>query len=235
MQVAIYCVGGKVVKGMSTRKLLIFNLLLVVLIAVGGFVAYYFYNQSMLYVKTDNAQVTGQQIAIAAPASGQLVDWKGTEGTHFSAGDTVGSVQTTVQTPAGSKQVSVPIKMPADGTVVMNNAVEGQIVAAGVPLAYAYDLHHLWVTANIKETEISDVKVGQTVDVYVDADPGVTFKGTVTRIGLATASTFSLMPSTNTSANFTKVTQVIPVTISLSGYEGSYLVPGMSASVRIHK
>jgi multidrug resistance efflux pump len=216
---------------MNTRRILLLNLLIVVIILIGGFAAYYFYNQSTLYIKTDNARVAGQQIAIAAPTSGQLVQWKGSEGSHFSAGDTVGLVQTMVN----SKPVDVPIKMPADGTVVLNNAVEGQIVGAGVPLAYAYDLHHLWITANIKETDIDDVKVGQTVDVYLDADPGATYKGTVSRIGLATASTFSLLPSTNTSANFTKVTQVIPVTITISGYDGSNLVPGMSATVRIHK
>jgi multidrug resistance efflux pump len=215
----------------NTRRLLVLNLVIILLIVVAGFVGYYFYNQSTLYLETDNAQVTGQQVTIAAHASGKLVQWKGSTGTQFKSGDTVGIVE--VQ--QAGKTIDVPVTMPSNGTVVQNSAVQNEFVAAGTPLAYAYDMNHLWVTANIKETQINDVKVGQDVDVYVDADPGVTIKGNVSSIGLATASTFSLLPTSNTSANYTKVTQVIPVTISIQGYEGTGLVPGESATVRIHK
>ncbi len=215
----------------NTRRLLVLNLVIILLIVVAGFVGYYFYNQSTLYLETDNAQVTGQQVTIAAPATGKLVQWKGSTGTQFKSGDTVGIVE--VQ--QAGKTIDVPVTMPSNGTVVQNSAVQNEFVAAGTPLAYAYDMNHLWVTANIKETQINDVKVGQDVDVYVDADPGVTIKGNVSSIGLATASTFSLLPTSNTSANYTKVTQVIPVTISIQGYEGTGLVPGESATVRIHK
>jgi multidrug resistance efflux pump len=207
----------------STRRLLVLNLVIILLIVVAGFVGFYFYNQSTLYLTTDNAQVSGQQVTIAAPATGKLVQWKGTTGFEFKSGDTVG----TVEVQQNGKTFDVPVTMPTDG--------QNQFVAAGSPLAYAYDMNHLWVTANIKETQIHDVKVGQDVDVYVDADPGVTFNGNVSSIGLTTASTFSLLPTSNTSANYTKVTQVIPVTISIQGYEGSGLVPGESATVRIHK
>ncbi len=215
----------------STRRLLVLNLVIILLIVVAGFVGFYFYNQSTLYLTTDNAQVSGQQVTIAAPATGKLVQWKGTTGSEFKSGDTVG----TVEVQQNGKTFDVPVTMPTDGTIVQNSAVQNQFVAAGSPLAYAYDMNHLWVTANIKETQIHDVKVGQDVDVYVDADPGVTFNGNVSSIGLTTASTFSLLPTSNTSANYTKVTQVIPVTISIQGYEGSGLVPGESAIVRIHK
>ncbi|CAM3933115.1 HlyD family efflux transporter periplasmic adaptor subunit [Alicyclobacillus pomorum] len=215
----------------NTRRLLVLNLVIILLIVVAGFVGYYFYNQSTLYLETDNAQVTGQQVTIAAPATGKLVQWKGSTGTQFKSGDTVGIVE--VQ--QAGKTIDVPVTMPSNGTVVQNSAVQNEFVAAGTPLAYAYDMNHLWVTANIKETQINDVKVGQDVDVYVDADPGVTIKGNVSSIGLTTASTFSLLPTSNTSANYTKVTQVIPVTISIQGYEGTGLVPGESATVRIHK
>jgi multidrug resistance efflux pump len=95
-------------------------------------------------------------------------------------------------------------------------------------------MNNLFVTANIDETKIQDVRVGDTVDVYVDAFPGTNLTGSVQSIGLATASTFSLIPSTNTNANFTKVKQVIPVTIKLTNIPGG-LVPGMNVSVRIHK
>ncbi|GGJ14139.1 multidrug resistance protein A [Alicyclobacillus cellulosilyticus] len=213
---------------MNARRLLVVNILIILVIIVVGFVGYYLYNQSTMYLSTDNAQVSGQQIAIDAPAAGKLVHWKGALGAHFNAGQAVGDIDV-----GGGKLV--PVAMPQDGTIVLNSAVNNEFVAPGTPLAYAYDLNHLWVTANIKETEISDVKVGQDVDVTVDAYPGITLKGTVSQIGLATAATFSLLPQNNDTANFTKVTQVIPVIISLQGDQGIGLVPGMSATVRIHR
>jgi multidrug resistance efflux pump len=98
-----------------------------------------------------------------------------------------------------------------------------------------YDLNNLWVTANIEETKIRDVKLNQVVDIDVDAFPGNSMTGKVAQIGLATAGTFSLLPVTNTTANYTKVTQVIPVTIAIDNYRGFGIVPGMSAHIRIHK
>lgn len=218
---------------MSAKRMVLINIIVILVIVIAGFTGYYFYNQSTLYLKTNNAQITGQQIVISAPATGKLTSWQGDVGGQLQAGSTVGTV--TVDAPPGKGTVSVPVTIPTDGTVVQNNAVQNELVAPGVPLAYAYDLGNLWVNANIKETSINDVKVGQSVDVYVDADPGVTFKGTVASIGLTTASTFSMLPSTTTTADYTKVTQVIPVKITLQSSQGNGFVPGMSATIRIHK
>jgi multidrug resistance efflux pump len=199
-------------------------------VAAAGFAGYYFYNQSSLYLETDNAQVSGQEISIAAPAAGKLVSWSGTVGTKFNSGDSVGQID--VQN--GDTTQTIPIPIPQNGTIVQNEATADQYFAPGTPLAEAYDMNNLFVTANIDETKIQDVKVGDVVDVYADAFPGTTLNGSVKSIGLATASTFSLLPSSSTNANFTKVTQVIPVTIKLNDIPGG-LVPGMNVTVRIHK
>lgn len=214
----------------QTKRLIIFNAVILIIIAAVGFGIYYFYNQSSLYLKTDDAQVSGQEITIAAPAAGKLVSWNGTVGANFNSGDTVGQIQ--VSNGNTTQNISIPI--PQNGTIVQDNASTNQFVAAGTPLAYAYDLNNLNVTANIDETNIQDVKAGDAVDVYVDAFPGIKVTGTVSSVGLATASTFSMMPSTSTNSNFTKVTQVIPVTIKLQNIPGG-LVPGMNVTVRIHK
>jgi len=215
---------------MNTSRLIIFNIIIIIIVAAGGFVGYYFYNQSSLYLETDNAQVSGQEISISAPVAGKLVSWSGAVGTTLNSGDSVGQIQ--VQNGNTTKNINIPI--PQNGTIVQNNAIADQYVAPGTPLADAYDMNNLFVTANIDETKIQDVKVGNTVDVYVDAFSGTTLTGSVKSIGLATASTFSLLPSSNTNANYTKVTQVIPVTIKLNNIPGG-LVPGMNVSVRIHK
>ncbi|GMA64658.1 efflux RND transporter periplasmic adaptor subunit [Alicyclobacillus fastidiosus] len=215
---------------MNARRMLIVQIVVILVVLIAGFVGYYYYNQSTTYLKTDDAQVTGQQIVIAAPATGKLTNWDGTVGTQFNAGDNVG----TIQVPSAKGTTSVDVPDPQSSTIVQNMAVNNEFVAAGTPLAYAYNLNNLWVTANIKETQINDVKVGQAVDVYIDAYPGTTFSGVVKQIGLATASTFSLLPTASTDANYTKVTQVIPVQIQIQSGTGR-LAPGMNASVRIHK
>lgn len=130
--------------------------------------------------------------------------------------------------------VEVDITAPADGTIVQTSAVVGQPVAAGLVLARIADMADAYVVANVPETRIEDVHKGQKVDVTIDAYPGTTFTGRVTEIGLATASSFSLLPSQNTTANFTKVTQVVPVRITLDSHEGKTLTLGQSAEVRIH-
>jgi multidrug resistance efflux pump len=127
------------------------------------------------------------------------------------------------------------VTLPTNGTVVQSNAVKNSFVAAGTPLAQVYDFNKLWVTANIEETNIDKITINQDVDVYVDAFPNTTLKGKVQSIGLATAGTFSLLPSTNSTSNYTKVTQVIPIKVSIDDYKGLELVPGMNVTVRIHK
>lgn len=209
-------------------KVILINIIVLVLILGGAGAAIYYYNLSINYVSTENAKFEGQPVTVAAVASGQLVEWNGQVGKAYRSGDRVGSIQ-----PAGGA-AKVDLTVPIDATIVQQSIVPNSFVATGTTLARAFDLNHLWVTANIEETKINNIKVGQTVDVYADAFPGTTLTGRVDKVGLATASSFSLLPSSNTNANYTKVTQVIPITITLDGYNGLAIVPGMNVSVRIH-
>ena len=113
--------------------------------------------------------------------------------------------------------------------------MQGQNVAAGLALVQMTDLSSVNVIAYVDEKSISNVSVGQTVDVNIDAYSGTSFTGHVVQIVLATASQFSLLPNQDpTSGNFTKVGQRIPVVISLDSNLGMVLMPGMSANVTIH-
>jgi multidrug resistance efflux pump len=210
----------------SSRIVLINVIVLVLLVAGGGFVANY-YLQSVNYISTSNSRIDGQAITISAPEAGVLSEWNGTVGQTYSSGQTVGMIRTVER--------RVEASAPAAGTIVQQNAVVNSVVGAGTPLARLYDLNNLWVTANIEETKIRDVKLNQVVDIDVDAYPGSSMTGKVAQIGLATAGTFSLLPVSNSTANYTKVTQVIPVTIAIDNYRGLGLVPGMNAHIRIHK
>ncbi|MDP4087541.1 MAG: HlyD family efflux transporter periplasmic adaptor subunit [Bacillota bacterium] len=217
---------------MNAKRLVLLNIIILIILVGGGFAAYNYYNRTVNYLTTDNAQIAGQQVTVAAPANGKLIDWKGNVGDRFSKDNEIGTILTVG--PDG-KPADMKVTLPTNGTVVQSNAVQNSFVAAGTPLAQVYDFNKLWVTANIEETNIDKITVNQDVDVYVDAFPNTTLKGKVESIGLATAGTFSLLPSTNSTSNYTKVTQVIPVKISIDDYKGLELVPGMNVTVRIHK
>lgn len=212
---------------MNVKRLIALNIIVLILLVGGGFAAYYYFNEATNYIKTDNARIDGQAISIASPYSGKLTSWSGNVGKTFNSGDQIGEVS--------DGKRSIPITVPQHMTIVQQNAVQNSFVPAGMTLARGYDLNDLWVTANIEETDIEDVKVGQDVDIYVDAYPDRKFTGKVEKIGYATANTFSLLPSSNNTGNYTKVTQVIPVTISIDDGNGAGLVPGMNVTVRIHK
>ncbi len=214
-----------------TKKIKIISLVVVLVLAIGAFISYYFIRQSQLYLATNDAYVDGTQIVIAAPASGQLEDWSGHVGTTFTNGSTVGEVEEKI----GDATTTVPIPVPAKSTIVQKSAVNGEFVAIGTPLAFAYNMNDLWVTANVKETLIHSIYVGAPVDITVDAYSHLVLHGVVKNFGLATANTFSLLPSSEDNANFTKVTQVMPVKIEIYGYQGIGLTPGMSVTVHIHK
>ena len=213
----------------STRIALLVVLVVAVLIAA-AIGASYFIN-ARNYVTTDNAQIDGDKISINAPTSGTLIDWRATQGTDVHRDQIVGRIQ--IQ--GGFVQPQQYIRAPSDGTVVVDNGVEGSFVSAGTQLAVAYDFSKIFVTARVDETDINDVHPGQKVDISVDAFPNATLTGTVSEIQGGAAGVFSLFPQANTSGNFQKVTQVIPVKILISNPQNLRLVPGMNVYVKIHK
>jgi multidrug resistance efflux pump len=217
---------------MSTKRILLLNIIILIVLVGAGFGGYSYYNRTVNYLTTDNAQIAGQQVTIAATANGRLTDWNANVGDHLSKDASVGSI-TSAGTDGTSVQVNVTV--PTDGTVVQSSAVANSFVAAGTPLAQVYDLTKLWVTANIDETKIDQITTGQDVDIYVDAFPNQTLKGKIQQIGLATSGTFSLLPSSSSTSNYTKVTQVVPVKVSIDDNKGVAIVPGMNVTVRIHK
>ncbi len=108
----------------------------------------------------------------------------------------------------------------------------GEFVMPGQRLLIMHDPDIIWVDANIKETQVRYLQVDQRVEVNVDAYPDKVFTGRLESIGNAATSQFSLLPSANPSGNFTKVTQRIPVRISLQ-QEAGLLKPGMMVEVAI--
>ncbi|MBE0612304.1 MAG: HlyD family secretion protein [Burkholderiales bacterium] len=124
------------------------------------------------------------------------------------------------------------LRSPLKGVVDRLFVEAGEYVSPGQRLMLLHDPEQVWIEANIKETELRRIEIGQKVQVAVDAYPDESFQGKVERIGQSATSTFALLPSPNPSGNFTKITQRVPVRIALAQREAR-LRPGMMVEIKI--
>ena len=128
------------------------------------------------------------------------------------------------------------LKAPVDGTVAKRGVQLGQRVAAGAPLMTLVALSDLWVDANLKESQLQRVHIGQPVELMADVyGKKVVYHGTVSGLGAGTGSAFALLPAQNATGNWIKVVQRVPVRIALDPEELSAhpLRVGLSMDVSI--
>jgi membrane fusion protein (multidrug efflux system) len=107
------------------------------------------------------------------------------------------------------------IRAPVDGTVANKVVAEGQLLSPNQAALAIVTSGDAWVTANFKETQISDMKVGQCARIHVDAYPSLHVTGKVQSLAPSTGATFSLVPQDTATGNFTKIVQRVPVKIVL--------------------
>jgi membrane fusion protein, multidrug efflux system len=121
------------------------------------------------------------------------------------------------------------ITAPVDGIVMRRSAEVGAHITAGQQLMQIAQIGDLWVTANFKETQLRNIRPGQTVTIHVDAFK-VDFEGTIQNIGGSTGAVASVLPPENATGNFVKVVQRIPVRIRFKPNQQGLdrLRPGMS-------
>jgi membrane fusion protein (multidrug efflux system) len=124
---------------------------------------------------------------------------------------------------------------PVAGTIAKRTVELGQLLQAGQPLLAIVADTLIWVTANFKETQLEDVRVGQKVVIDVDSYPGCHPTGTVESVSPATGARFALLPPDNATGNYTKVVQRVPVRIRVDAGCGPAqpLRPGLSVDVHI--
>ena len=124
------------------------------------------------------------------------------------------------------------IGSPVGGVVDRVFVEAGEYITPGQRLMLIHNPERIWVEANVKETDIRKVRIGQKADVTVDAYPDRKFKGTVAAIGNAATSEFALLPTPNPSGNFTKITQRLRVRVAID-QDQKLLRPGMMVEVFI--
>lgn len=222
-------------------------LILGVVVIAGGLLglSYYIY-ESLYYFSTQDAQVTSDMITLTPEITGKLKSWDVREGDNVKAGQVLGKqevgalVSSSAMNPqsmtnsADSIIAKADIKSPIDGKVVKSNVIKGEVISPGMEIATIADTSRFYIKANIEETDIFRIKPGQQVDIDIDAYSRQSFTGFVESIGQATNSAFNTMPSLNTSGTYSKVTQLIPVRITLVDADKLVLIPGMNATIKVH-
>jgi|SRR5689334_9994160 multidrug resistance efflux pump len=219
------------------RTIFVPLLIFVALAAIGGAVAYWIYDSYNFY-RTDDAQVSAKTVSVNAPVAGSLTSLTVKLGDQVTAGQTIGTItpiSTTSTSVTGTNATPINLTSPIDGTILQVATVQGQNVSPGLTIVQVTNTNQLSVIAYVDENSISNVGVGQSVDISIDAYSGTSFTGHVVQIVPAAAGVFSLIPNEDpTSGNFTKVGQRIPVVVSLDSNQSKNIVTGMSASVTIH-
>src|SRR6266699_3929467 len=214
---------------------------------------------SLSHQSTDDAQVDGHIVPILPKVGGFVTEIRVDENQRVRVGDTlivlddrdykvrlaaaeaalVGADARVGAARAARDQAALNlsytrITAPASGVVSKKTVELGQLVQAGQPLMSVVPLEDVWITANLKETQIEAVKPGEPVDFTVDAYPGLHFRGHVESLSPATGARFSLLPPDNATGNFTKVVQRVPVRIRPDKPDPAHpLRPGMSVVVTI--
>ncbi len=133
----------------------------------------------------------------------------------------------------GIADTRVDVQSPIDGVVIATPGAVGASVVAGQAVVVVVDPSQLWVNANIDETSVARLRVGQAASVHVDA-LGSDMPGMVEAITPATAATFSLLPSNSGAGSFNKVVQLVPVRIRVPlGSQPALLGTSVEVKIRV--
>ena len=127
------------------------------------------------------------------------------------------------------------VRSPVSGIISqMDRLQTGQLMMQALPSVSIVKTDRSWVEANFKETDLSQIQVGQSAVIELDTYPDMKLTGKVTSIGAGTGSEFSILPAQNANGNWVKVTQRVPVRISIEGTPSRPLIAGLSVNVRIN-
>ena len=202
-------------------KAMVIAAAIVILLAGLGIAGYFIYEGSFYY-QTDNAMVDAVIYQLTANASGQLVIM------NISQGDEVKAGQVLAQVEKGPY-----VRSPVDGTVTDVKMQKGDYVTASDVILVVVKTSDMYITANVEETNILKIRVGQSVSVSLDAY-GRSFDGYVEEVNTVTSTKLTgSATSFTTSGTYTKITQLIPIKIKLLDNVDLVNIIGTNATVKI--
>ena len=211
------------------RKKIIYIIIAVMLLAFASIGVYYWYKNAY-YVSTEDAKVMGDIVSVSPQITGKLLEINVEEGDAVVKDQILGR-QGISNAQENNIDQSV-FRAPINGIIIKKQGTVGEVISPGQTIAMMIDPNKLYITANIEETKLGNIKQGQKVDITIDQFSNKKFTGRVKYVGQASNSTFALLPS-STSGTFTKVIQKIPIKIEFDKSDNT-LLPGTNAVVNIH-
>ena len=211
------------------RKILIIGILITIVVALGGIVFYYWY-ENTYYVSTEDARVSADLVSVTPQISGKLLEINATEGDAVTKNEILAR-QDMNGLPDTSVEQSL-MRSPIDGVIVKKQGTVGELLGSGQSVFTLIDPSKLYITADIEETKIGKIGASQVVDVTIDQYDSKKFTGKVKSISEVSNSALSILPA-STSGTFTKVVQRVSVKIELDDFD-SKILPGTNAIVKIH-
>ncbi len=190
--------------------------------------------QQLDQARAQAAQTAAQRDSAARVAQERLAQIAASRTQVVSGRDQVRASEAQLRS-AGINLGYTRIAAPVDGYVTQKTVAPGNYVQPGTQMM-AIVPSHMWVTANFKETQLADIRVGQPVTIKVDACPGDAFRGHIDSIQRGSGQAFGILPPENATGNFVKVVQRVPVKIDLdNSFANCPLGPGLSVepSVRV--
>lgn len=210
------------------RKILIIGILITMVTVLSGIIFYYWYENNY-YVSTDDARVSADLVNVTPQIQGKLLELNVDQGDSVTKNQILAR-QDMNNLPDSSIEQSL-IRSPISGIVIKKQGTIGEVWTVGQTMFTLIDPNKIYITADIEETKLSKIRIGQPVEITIDQYDSQKFQGKVKSIGEATNSALSILPS-STSGTFTKVVQRIPVKIELADFNNKIL-PGTNAIVKI--
>ena len=226
----------------SPKILILLSVLALIIVGVSLFGYRSWYN-SAHFVSTDNAKIVADLIQVGSINAGRILRMDVDVGTPVTEGQLIAIVDiptvisksdTTNTAKLGFRDVQdqiAEVLAPRSGVIAARWAKVGDTVPSGQPIVTLMDPRKVWVVANIEEGKIGRIQPGQRVEVRVDTLDR-TISGRVDTISPVTAATFSLLPARSSSSKFNKVSQLVPVKITLDE-ANLRLIPGSSVGIKI--
>lgn len=216
---------------MTKKRIISLVLMAIIPLLIGASIAgYSIWHDSTYYVKSTTARVSGSVIQVAAPEAGDVTDLPFRVGDSVEQGQTVATLNVSFAQVAGGPSagtVAVPIKAPMAGTIIKRNVDVGDRAAAGAPILSLVDLSKLYIVADVDESKVPSIQIGQPATIYLRAfDRNI--DGQVSGLTPATAD----LVTTATGTQAASGTPEIPIMIDFSDPDLP-IYPGMSAEVSI--
>lgn len=211
------------------RNIILFAFVIIMMASVLAIGFYYVYKNNH-FVSTENAKVSADLINITPQISGKILEINTDEGEYVNKNEILSRIE--MNNISYENIEKSLIRSPIEGIIVKKRGCIGEFASSSQTIFTMINPKEIYIIAEIEETKINKIKIGQKVEIKIDQFGSIKFDGKVKSISDVANSALSILPSS--SSTFTKVVQRIPVKIQIKNNKKIKLIPGTNAIVKIH-